>query len=417
MNFSFFLAKRYLQTNRENRFFSWISTLSIFGVAIGVAAMIVVLSVINGFEKELRNRFLAANAHVMAYRFPSGLQDYDLWQTQIKKDFSSEVSHISPFVYSESMIRRNYQVHSVIIKGIYPNKRELVQSIEAYIRPKAALTKLQGEIDSVYKDKVYPEFPGIILGSHLGEELGVSVGDTVEVMSPVAGETKDRVSYKVLGFYDSGLQHYDKQLVLMSLVTAQRLMGLEKKNLVTGLEIGLKEPDKSIDISEKMKKKYRLTIKEWQSYNRNIIDTMRDQRNVIGLIVALVAFVASFNILTTLFISVTQKRRDIALLKALGASNIQIVEIFIKQSFLIGLAGSLLGVVIGALFCQMIEKIPFIDLPNIYLLAHLPATFDPKTYLIISLGSVLIAVLAGIYPSLSASSYGISDGLKETGDQ
>lgn len=406
MSFPFFIARRYLKSSRDNRFFSWISTLTIVGITIGVCAMIVVLGVINGFEVELRERFLAANAHVLAYRFPNGMKDHSLWSKAITEDFGDRITGVSPFVYFETMGKKDYLIHSMIIKGISPDLRESVQSLKAMIRPKGALSLLQKEIEDIAAGSSLPDIPAIIIGARLQEKMNVQVGEVIELIAPRADENhaslkKELQSYKVVGIYDSGLQHYDKQLGLLSLPAAQRLFDMDQ--IVTGLEIGLKNPNGSQKIASEMIEKYQLSIKEWQSYNKNIFEAMRNERNVIGLIVALVAFVAGFNILTTLFVSVTQKRRDIAILKSLGAKNSQILKIFVYESFLIGLTGSFFGCLLGWLVSQIIEHIKFVDLPDIYLLARLPVSYDPYTYLLVTLTGLVIAVIAGVYPAWSAS--------------
>lgn len=415
LNFSLFIARRYLQANRENRFVSWISTLSIIGIAIGGCAMIVVLSVINGFENELRNRFLAANAHILAYRFPAGLKNYELWQDHVLQDFGQHLTGVSPFVHFETMGRKDYIIHAMLIKGIAPDQREKVQPLSSIIKPDNALKILQQEFDQVLNGQPLPEIPAIIIGIRLKENMQVEIGDNIELIAPSADEDgpfKEMQTYRVVGFYDSGLQHYDKQIGIMSVPAAQKLFNLG--NIVTGLEIGLKNPNESKEIASLMSEKYRISIKEWQSYNSNIFEAMHNERNVIGLIVALVAFVASFNILTTLFISVTQKRRDIAILKSLGASNHQVLQIFLKQSLLIGLIGSTIGIVLAFILAKIIENVNFIDLPDIYLLANLPVSYDPSVYLLVATASVLIASVAGLYPAWSATRVNPTQGLKES---
>ncbi|MEZ4741198.1 MAG: ABC transporter permease [Bdellovibrionota bacterium] len=176
MSVSTFVAKRYLRSSRENSYISWIATLSIVGIAIGIAAMIVVLSVINGFETELRNRFLAANAHILAYRFPTGITDFVRWEKLIKKDFGQHISGISPFVHQETMLRKDSIMHAVLIKGISPRKRHLVQNVEKIIRPFSALDILQKEEDVALKTGKKPEVPGIIIGIGLLNLVGAQIG-------------------------------------------------------------------------------------------------------------------------------------------------------------------------------------------------------------------------------------------------
>lgn len=414
MTISTFIAIRYLKTNHENRFFSWIALLSIAGIAIGVAAMIVVLSVINGFEKELRNRFLSANAHILAYRFPAGLRNHENWEQVIVEKFGQYLTGVAPFVHFDTMGKKDFLIHAMLIKGVDPKKRESVQNLGNIIRPITALDSLQSEIELKRRGKEWAKVPSIIIGKGLARMMEAKIGDTIELISPQtehADPLGQLLPFKIVGFYDSGLQHYDNKLGILSIPAAQKLFNMNE--LVTGIEIGLHDPNQSPEIADLMSQEFQLSIKEWQSYNRNIFEAMRNERTVIGLIVALVAFVASFNILTTLFVSVTQKRKDIALLKAIGATNQQVLMLFIKQSFFIGSLGGSIGVFLAFILAKIIETVPFVKLPDIYLLSNLPVNYDWRVYIGVSLSGVLIAIVAGLYPAIAATKVSPILGLRE----
>lgn len=411
MSVTTLIALRYLKASRESRYFSWIATLSVVGIAIGIAAMIVVLSVINGFETELRNRFLAANAHVLAYRFPAGLRDHDRWSQMIETDFAKQVKGVSPFVHSETMVRKDNMLHAMLVKGIDPVRREKVQNVGDVVRPKTALSELQKEIDGTMPEAEIRENPGIIIGVGLLTLLQAKIGDTVELISPTSDDPFGQFKkFRVVGVYDSGLQYYDNQIGIMSVSAAQELFRMGE--IVTGIEIGLFDPNASVEIGNRMSDKYpSLSIKQWQSYNSNIFEAMENERVVIGLIVWLVALVAGFNILTTLFVSVNQKQRDISVLKALGASNAQILSLFLKQSLYVGIMGTGLGVILAFAIGNLLERYQFIKIPEVYLLATLPVEYDWRVYLVVSLGGLLICALAGIYPSWAATRVTPTEGL------
>jgi lipoprotein-releasing system permease protein len=404
------IALRYLKTSRENRFFSWIATLSVVGIAIGIAAMIVVLSVINGFEDELRNRFLAANAHILAYRFPAGLQDHSRWETLITKDFAKDVKGVSPFVHSETMVRKGAMLHAMLVKGIDPKRRESVQSVDSVVRPSSSLLELQKEIEEGDSPEIKNSPHGIIVGVGLLTLLQAKIGDIIELISPTNGDPLGQFrKFRVVGVYDSGLQHYDNQLGIMSVPAAQELFHMG--DVVTGIEIGLFRPNESVEVANAMTGKYSLSIKQWQSYNSSIFEAMQNERVVIGLIVWLVALVAGFNILTTLFVSVNQKQRDISVLKALGASNGQILALFLKQSMYIGVVGTISGVCLAYLIGNLLEHYQFIKLPEVYLLANLPVAYDWKVYLGVSLAGLFICAIAGLYPAWAATRVTPTEGL------
>jgi len=396
-----FIARRYMQAGRNNRFFSWISFLTIAGVAIGVAAMIVVWSVINGFETELRKRFLAANAHVMAYKFPHGMSNYDKWAEDIEKDFGPRIRGISPFIHHETMARKDSLMHAVLIRGINPKLREKVQSLAFITTPPEALDILQEEILERAAGQPEADVPSVILGTGLMTLVDAKIGDIIELVQPETQNISEMKKFKVIGAYDSGLKHYDNKLILMSIATAQSFFGLGDK--VIGLEIGMAEPWKSRELAEEMAAKYSLSIREWQSFNRQLFEAMQMERVVILLITGLVAGVAGFNILTTIFVAVSQRQRDISILKALGASNRQIMMTFIKQSIYVGVVGSIIGMVLAVIISKVLERYQFIDLPDLYLLARLPMTYDWWVYLSVGIVSIIIAVIAGFFPAMIAS--------------
>lgn len=396
-NFTSLVAQRYLKISRRDLFFTWISVLSIIGIAIGVAAMIVVLSVINGFEEELRHRFLAANAHVLAYRFPSGIENYNGWANKITRDFKDEVKGVSPFVHYETMARGDSSMHSILMRGIHPRQREKVQSLEGLIEPANALNLLQQEMAS----KKLRDEPLIIVGKGLLQLLGGKVGGKVQLISPHKESFSQYKNFKVVGVYNSGLKHYDNRVGIVNLRTAQQFFGMGKR--VTGIEIGLHSPTDSRLIATRMSASYALSIKEWQSFNRPLFEAMKQERAVISVIVALVALVAIFNIFTTLFVSVSQKLRDISILKSLGATNRQINAIFLKQGCLIGLVGSFIGVIVALLASAFLRRYKIIDLPDIYLLAELPVRFDIRVYAAVCCVSILCCLIAGFYPARTAT--------------
>ena len=401
MSVTTFIARRYMQAGRNNRFFSWISLLTIAGVAIGVAAMIVVWSVINGFETELRRRFLEANAHIMAYRFPNGMNNPAEWTKDINRDFKGVVSGISPFIHFETMARREALLHGVLVRGTDPKLRENVQSLTSITRPSSALAILQQEISDDAAGKPAPAVPSVIIGSGLLSLLGGKLGETVDLVEPTKESLAAMKKFKIIGVYDSGLKHYDNKLVLMSLPAAQRFFYKNKR--VTGLEIGLNKPWDSPVVAEQMSAKYSLSIKEWQSFNRPLFEAMRMERVVILLITGLVAGVAGFNILTTVFVAVSQRQRDISILKALGATNRQILVLFIKQGVYVGIIGGAIGMILAVGLCSLLERYQFIDLPDLYLLARLPVAYEWWVYATVGAVSLAIAILAGLFPAFMAS--------------
>lgn len=415
MRFSRIIAFRYLHASRENRYFSWITILSLLGLAIGVAALIVVLSVINGFEYELRNRFLQANAHIMAYRYPAGMVNPEKWGQLIMKDkdLKDDVQGTSPFIHYETMAKNEAILQGVLVRGIDPIQREKVQSIANLIDPPGAMDLLQKEIEDKKAGKPEPELPAIIIGSGLLENLKTKIGGSIHLISPSENNFSDMKRFKIVGTYNSGLKHYDNRLVILSLTTAQKFFNMG--DTVTGIEIGLKDANRSPEIARKMEQKYELSFREWQSYNRPLFEAMERERIVIAIIVAMVVLVAGFNILTTVFVSVSQRQRDISILKALGATNKQIMRLFLIQSTCIGVGGSVVGVILAGIISYVLEKYPFIDLPEPYFLKSLPVHYSWAVYSTVVLSAIGICLFAGLYPAFIASRVSPTEGIAGTG--
>ncbi len=376
--------------------------------------MTVVLSVINGFETQLRNRFLAANAHILAFNFPGGLDKPEIWAEKIQRDFGVNLTGISRFIHYETMARKNSMLHSTLIRGIEPRQRQLVQDLRPLVHPITALDELQTEMEvqpGSNPARSRPDKPSpIILGRGLMSVLDAKPGDIIQLVAPDADRIGEMQSFRIAGVYDSGLKHYDNKLGIVSLATAQAFFGMGQR--VTGLEIGLKRPDRSTEIAAAMSEKYTIQIKEWQSFNRSLFEAMQIERAVIAALVFLVSGVASFNILTTLFISVTQKQRSISILKALGATNREILTLFLIQGAWVGIIGTAVGSALAFGISKLLEKFQFIDLPDLYFFATLPIDYNWRTYAWVGSGALIVSVIAGIYPAWLASRVPPTFGIK-----
>jgi lipoprotein-releasing system permease protein len=305
------------------------------------------------------------------------------------------------------MATKDGLMHNILIRGIHPILRKSAQDLSSLVKPESALSELTKSFEQ--RDKYLGPRP-IILGSGLLSILQIKVGETVKLVAPESSSIGELREFKVVGIYDSGLKHYDNKIGITALTDAQDFFKMKQR--VHGLEIGLKSPKNSPDVARRMSQKYSLTIKEWQSFNKQMFESMNMERAVISLIVALVAFVAGFNILTTLFITVTQKQRSISVLKAIGASDWQVLKIFIFQGFLIGAIGAVLGVALAFGISKILENVEIVNLPDLYLLAKLPVTYDASVYLSMAVAGCFICVLAGIYPAWVASRVNVVEGFR-----
>jgi lipoprotein-releasing system permease protein len=308
------------------------------------------------------------------------------------------------------MARKDSIMHAVLIRGINPELRDKVQSLAFITTPPESLGILQNEIKDRAKGLPLPELPSVIVGTGLLSLLDAKVGNTIELVEPETKDLGKMKKFKIVGVYDSGLKHYDNKLILMSLTTAQTFFGMGER--VTGLEIGLFKPWDSPAVADQMSEKYSISIREWQSFNKPLFEAMEMERIVILLITALVAAVAGFNILTTIFVAVSQRQRDISILKAIGASNGTVLSLFVKQGVYVGVVGGAIGMLLAFGICNLLERYQFIDLPDLYLLARLPISYDWWVYASVGLVSLLIAVLAGLFPAWQASRVDPVEGFK-----
>ena len=386
--------------------------MTIAGVAIGVAAMIVVLSIINGFETELRNRFLAANAHILAYKIPEGIDNYQDIMQKINSEFKDKnvLSGVSPFIHTETMVKKNNTMVATLVRGIDPELRNKVQpQLAKYITPAESIKKISdNQVSSLAK----LNSQNVIIGIGLSKRLQAEIGDQIKFVTPqregLFGIFKD---YKVVGIYDSGFSHYDDKLAIMSIKAAQRLD--DEKSVVTGVEIGLIDPWQAEEFEYKLETMFLdMIVKNWQDFNLEMFQAIQYERVLISLLVALVALVGGFNILTTLYISVFQKERDISLLRAIGSNKLQILVLFIKQGLLMGLVGCSVGLLLAFFLATALEKYQIVSLPDVYMLARLPVEYNPKVYLVTWLVGMIIIIIAGIIPARSASKQDLTSSLK-----
>lgn len=411
------IALRYLHASKGNRYFSWITILSVAGLAIGVAVMIVVLSVFNGFEYEVKNRLLQANGHVVASVYPAGLNNPPKWIDILQNDseLGADIAALSPFIHTESLLKSGPSLLGVMVRGVDPAIQDKVQSLKGMILPSKATKILQKEIQTFAKTRKLPEVPSAIVGSGLLKSLNLEVGTTIQLVSPRMNSTATNARYRIVGTYNSGLKQYDDRLVVLSLPAAQAFTDMGDK--VTGLVIGLKDAAKSTAFAERLAERYSaLTVKEWQSMNRRFFELMDTERGRVGLIVALVGLVAGFNILTTVFVSVSQRQADISVLKALGATTPQVMKIFLVQSTAIGFIGALFGVILAGIITVIFKRYPLLELPDPYFLKTLPVQVSPLLYCVISLAAGFICLLAGLYPAWIASRVAPTEGIRGGGD-
>ena len=382
-------------------FLSFISGISMAGIALGVAALIVVLSVMNGFQKEVRDRMLSVLSHIEVFGAGGGVAD---WRALARDSMQvPEVKAAAPYVAGQAMLTREGLVRGAQVRGILPAEERKVSDIAAHMK--------RGTLDAL----VPGEF-GIVLGSELARGFGLEVGDKLTVIAPEgqvtpAGLLPRLRQFNVVGIFESGHFEYDSTLVLLDIDDAARLF---RQSEYSGVRLKIDDMQDAPRVAEKLSRVLTsdVLIRDWTRQNRNWFAAVQTEKRMMFIILTLIIAVAAFNLVSTLVMTVTDKQADIAILRTLGAGPRSIQWIFVIQGALIGLLGCALGVGGGVLIALNIDVIvPVIEralgvqfLPkDIYFISALPSDMRASDVLTIGLLSVVLSLLATLYPSWRAA--------------
>ena len=400
MSFEYFIGGRYLRAKHKQAFLSLITMLSIAGVTVGVMALIVVIAVMAGFEADLKHRILGVESHVVLMRHGSPFSDYrGIFEQVINTD---GVEAATPFIYSQCMLRSTSGVSGAVMRGIDPDSAGRVIKILDSLVLLNLKQMHQGGSSTVSE-------PGIILGSELARNLGVGTGDVVHMMSfrgmisPI-GHLPAMKRFKVAGLFESGMYEYDKSLAYIHLNEAQKI--LRMGDSVTGIEVRVNDIYDASNIAEAIVADlgFPYWAKDWMRMNRNLFSALKLEKTVMFIILALIVLVAAFNIASTLIMMVMGKTRDIAILKAMGATDSSIRKVFIFKGMIIGFVGTTLGVCMGFILCKLLEKYKFIELPgDVYYISTLPVRLESLDVFLIAAASMMICFIATLYPAHQAS--------------
>ena len=400
--YELFIGLRYTRAKRRNQFVSFISLTSMLGVALGVAALITVLSVMNGFQQELRSRILGMTAHATISEPGPGMRD---WHEAMK--LASHNKHVigtAPYVQGEGMLTSGAQVTCALIQGILPSQESAVSDVGSHMKA--------GKLSDLKPGKY-----GIVLGDELAAALGVVPGDKVTVITPEANLTPAGAMptlrrFTVVGIFSVGMYEYDRGVALINMQDAQRLFHLGSR--VTGVRIRLDNmflaPQVSRELARELPGYYRVT--DWTQQHANYFKAVETEKHVMFVILTLIVAVAAFNIVSTLVMVVTDKQADIAILRTLGATPRSIMAVFVVQGAIIGVMGTLLGVIAGVLLALNIPTIvPWIEhvfhvqflSPQVYYISQLPSHLEWHDVYVIGTTAFVLSLLATLYPAWRAS--------------
>lgn len=430
MSYELFVSLRHLRARKTKKFISLNTWISIGGVALGVMALIVVIAVMSGFGKDLRDKILGTNSHVVVTNIHrDGLDNYEsVIQTVMTVN---GVAGAAPFVMNQVMLTFGDSVAGVAIRGIDPEREAGISDLQKNLI-EGSLGLLSGpdagaKSEAPKADGNAPvQKAGIILGKELARHLGVETGEVLSMVSPVAritpvGLIPKMKLLKVVGVFESGMFEYDSNLAFVSLETAQKFFSM--KNSITGVEIWVDDIDRAGVIAKEIQDSlgFPYFARDWMRMNKNLFSALKLEKIVMFIILILIILVAAFNIISTLFMVVMEKSKEIAVLKSMGASRRSIMKIFSFQGLIIGGVGTVLGCVGGfTIVPNLNEIVGFIEgifgitaFPSdVYYLDRLPSEIQYMDSFLIIIFSILICFLASLYPAWRASQMDPVEGLR-----
>ena len=399
----FFIGLRYTRAKRRNHFISFISLTSMLGIALGITALITVLSVMNGFQQELRGRILSMTAHATLNRWNGLVDDWRLVRDQALRH--PEVQGGAPFIRGEAMLNHLSLVSGALIQGILPEEERQVSDIGDKM--------IQGSLDNLRPG----EF-GLILGKALAGALGVTVGDKVTVITPQASVTPAGIlprlkRFEVVGIFEAGMYEYDRGLALTHVADAGKLFQFPE-GAVSGVRLKLRDlfraPRLAQELADQLPEGY--LARDWTQDHASFFRAVQIEKTAMFIILTLIVAVAAFNIVSALVMVVTDKQADIAILRTLGATPLSIMGIFIVQGITIGLVGTVLGLIGGVSLATHVDVVvPFIEhlfgvkflAPDVYLISDLPSQVQWGDVSTIGLVAFGLATLATLYPAWRAA--------------
>jgi lipoprotein-releasing system permease protein len=401
------VSLRYLKAKRKSTFISIITFISTAGVTLGVMALIIVLAVMTGFERDLKEKILGTNAHLVVIRSGAPMDNYRATMERLTQ--LPSVQAATPFIYNQVMLSTGRHVSGVVLRGIDSASDKKVTRLSQSI--------VQGSMDSLEPAAGSVAEPGLLVGRELAKHLNLSLGDRVNVVSPTGtitplGMMPKLKPFRVTGIFNTGMFEYDSTLAYVSINQAQKFFDLG--DTVTGIQLKVEDVYTTSELAKRINREFgpELYARDWMQMNKNILFALKTEKVVMFIILTLIVLVAAFGIASTLFMIVMEKTRDIAILKTMGARSGSIMKIFVLEGLIIGVVGTALGVLSGLLISFNLE--PIINLiqkvtgknffsKEIYYLDHFPSHVVMSDVLIISVTAILISFVATLYPAWQAS--------------
>ena len=419
MGYELFVGKRYLLSPRSDRSISMITWISIGGVALGVIALIVSTSVMNGFRSNLRDAVTGSLPHITLFSWDEEIGAYNSLKKKVLEH--PEVVAASPYVYKQALITGKKKPKGALLRGIDPQKEPSVTRISSYLRESIySLGPLEKEeqrrlADSILGRLSHPKAnaekipDGIILGASLAQQLDVRIGDTVKVisseqrMTPI-GDVPRVKKLEVIGIFESGISGYDEVLAFADYRLVQKIFRMGKE--VSGLGVSIRDPETASEMASELQQLATgFLSSNWADENKSLFQVMKLEKIGLFLILTLIIVVAAFNIISSLIMLVAEKSKEIAILKSLGATDGSVRRIFVFQGVVIGLTGTVVGVILGLALCWVLGTFNIIDIPpGVYPGGNrIPVLIDWYDVGLTTICSFLICMLVTIYPSSKAA--------------
>lgn len=408
------IAGRYLRSRRSSRLVSLITIIATGGVTVGVAALIVVMGVMNGLQADLREKILVASPHLRVLTFGEGLR-LDDWESVAGRVAGHpSVVAVAPFVLSQGLVSKGHDYsQGVAILGIEPDTGSVAVTslarhfVSGDLRFETTLDGVDG---------------GIVLGRRLAERLSAFPGDTVTMVSPAGSRFNTALgawvprfwTFEVTGHFETGMYEYDDNYAVLPRQLAQRYAALD--DAVTGLDVRLVDPWLAPEVGRDLEEilgGYPYRLMDWQTQNAGLFSALKLEKLAMGLVLLLIVIVAAFNIVSTLTMVVTDKTREIGILRAMGLPAAAVRRIFVFQGAVIGVVGTVLGAGIGLALARLIDERHLIRIdPSVYFVDHLPIQVDPRDFVVILLASIAVAILATLYPARQAAGLAPIDAIR-----
>ena len=411
------------RATRRNGFISFISGVSMLGIGLGVAALVIVLSVMNGFQKEVRDRMLSVVSHIEIVSADGGALE-DLAGTLKQVQSNAQVLGAAPFISAQALLARGEDMKGVLVRGIDPALEPTVVNLSAGMAGNAENSSNRG-LSMPGVEALKPGQFGVVLGLDLARQLGLRLGDPVTLISPngqvtPAGVLPRLKQMEVVGLFNSGHYEYDSALVMLHVEDAGKIFRLEGP---TGVRLKIKDLHEARSVARELAPTLRagMAIRDWTQQNKTWFAAVQVEKRMMFIILTLIVAVAAFNLVSTLVMSVTDKRADIAILRTLGASPKSIMGVFMVQGAMVGFIGTVGGLLLGLVIAFNIDVIvPALEtlfrasfLPkDIYLISRMPSDPQMADILPVAVISLLLAFVATLYPSWRASQVNPAEALR-----